>query len=142
VIDYLDLDDVLAAADAAVGGKAQVRDLGLLESALARPRATVYGDDAYRSLDDKAAALLHSLVTSHPLVDGNKRLGWVAARLFYQLNDADLDAPAEAAFDLVVGIAAGRADDVASIARQLAGWRRSPGTVTTHHDESELEGGR
>jgi death-on-curing protein len=127
VIDYLDLDDALAAADAAVGGRAQVRDLGLLESALARPRATVYGDDAYRTLDDKAAALLHSLVTSHPLVDGNKRLGWVAVRLFYQLNDADLDAPIDEAFELVVAIAAGRIDDVPSIAYRLATWRRLPG---------------
>jgi death-on-curing protein len=126
VIDYLDLDDALAAADAAVGGRAQVRDLGLLESTLARPRATVYGDDAYRTLDDKAAALLHSLVTSHPLVDGNKRLGWVAVRLFYQLNDADLDAPFDEAFELVVGIAVGRIDDVPSIARRMSAWRRHP----------------
>ena len=124
--DHLDLDDVLAAADAAVGGRAQVRDIGLLESALARPRATVYGDDAYQTLDDKAAALLHSLVTSHPLVDGNKRLGWVAVRLFYQLNDADLDAPIDDAFALVVDIAAGRVDDVSSIARRLSVWRRLP----------------
>jgi death-on-curing protein len=126
VIDYLDLDDALAAADAAVGGRAQVRDLGLLESALARPRATVYGDDAYRTLDDKAAALLQSLVTSHPLVDGNKRLGWVAVRLFYQLNDADLEAPIDDAFVLVVDVAAGRVDDVSSIARRMAAWRRRP----------------
>ena len=124
MIDYLDLDDALAAADAAVGGRAQVRDLGLLESALARPRATVYGDDAYRTLDDKAAALLHSLVTSHPLVDGNKRLGWVAVRLFYQLNDGDLEAPIDDAFELVVDVAAGRVDDVPSIGRRLAVWRR------------------
>ena len=124
MIDYLDLDDVLAAAEAAIGGKAQVRDVGLLESALARPRATVYGDDAYQTLDAKAAALLHSLVTSHPLVDGNKRLGWVAVRLFYQLNDADLDTPIDGAFQLVVDVAAGRIDDVPAIARHLAGWRR------------------
>lgn len=122
--DYLDLDDLLAAADAALGGRAQVRDLGLLEAALARPRASVYGDDAYPSLDEKAAALLHSLVTSHPLVDGNKRLAWVAARLFYLLNDADIAAPTGAGFDLVVGIAAGSIDDVPTIARRLAGWRR------------------
>ncbi len=125
--DHLDLDDLLAAADAAVGGRAQVRDLGLLEAALARPRASVYGDDAYPSLDDKAAALLHSLVTSHPLVDGNKRLGWVAVRLFYLLNDADIDAPADAAFELVVGIAAGNIDDVPTIGAHLAGWRRQDG---------------
>jgi death-on-curing protein len=125
VTEYLDLDDLLAAADAAVGGRAQVRDVGLLEAALARPRATVYGEDAYPSLDDKAAALLHSLVTGHPLVDGNKRLGWVAVRLFYLLNDADLVAPTDAAFELVVAIAAGTIDDVHTIAARLAGWRTS-----------------
>ena len=122
--DYLDLDDLLAAADAAVGGRAHIRDPGLLDAALARPPASVYGDDAYPSLDEKAAALLHSLVTSHPLVDGNKRLGWVAVRLFYLLNDADIAAPVDAAFELVVGIAAGRIDDVPTIAARLAGWRR------------------
>ncbi len=122
--DHLDLDDLLAAADSAVGGRAQVRDLGLLEAALARPRASVYGADAYPSLDEKAAALLHSLVTSHPLVDGNKRLGWVAVRLFYLLNDADIDAPVDDAFELVVGIADGSIDDVPTIARRLSGWRR------------------
>jgi death on curing protein len=126
VTDHLDLDDLLAAADAAVGGRAQVRDVGLLEAALARPRASVYGDDAYPGLDDKAAALLHSLVTSHPLVDGNKRFGWVAVRLFYLLNDADIDAPPDAAFELVVGIADATIDDVPTIAGRLAGWRRSP----------------
>lgn len=122
--DHLDLDDLLAAADSAVGGRAQVRDLGLLEAALARPRASVYGADAYPSLDEKAAALLHSLVTSHPLVDGNKRLGWVAVRLFYLLNDADIDAPVDEAFALVVGIADSTIDDVPTIARRLSGWRR------------------
>lgn len=122
--DHLDLDDLLAAADSAVGGRAQVRDLGLLETALARPRASVYGADAYPSLDEKAAALLHSLVTSHPLVDGNKRLGWVAVRLFYLLNDADIDAPVDEAFALVVGIADSTIDDVPTIARRLSGWRR------------------
>jgi death-on-curing protein len=123
VTDYLDLDDLLAAADAAGGGQAQVRDVGLLEAALARPRASVYGEDAYPGPDAKAAALLHSLVTSHPLVDGNKRLGWVAVRLFYLLNDADLAAPGDAAFELVVGIADGSVDRVASIAATLASWR-------------------
>lgn len=121
--DYLGLEDLLAAADAATDGQATVRDLGLLEAALARPRASAYGEDAYRSLDAKAAALLHSLVTSHPLVDGNKRLGWVAVRLFYLLNDTDIDAPVDEAFELVVAIAAGHLDDVSAIATRLGSWR-------------------
>jgi death-on-curing protein len=123
VTEYLDLEDLLAAADAAVGGPAQVRDVGLLEAAVVRPRATVFGEDAYPALDQKAAALLHSIVTSHPLVDGNKRLGWVALRLFYRMNEADVHVDADRAFDLVVAIAEGRMRDIPAIARRLAKWR-------------------
>jgi len=123
VTEYLDLDDLLAAAQAAVGGPPEIRDIGLLEAASARPQVTVFGADAYTDLDTKAAALLHSIVTSHPLVDGNKRLGWVATRLFDLLNDADLRPPADDAYDLVVAVANGSIRDVELIARTLAGWR-------------------
>ena len=122
--EYLDLDDLLAAADAAIGQPAQVRDIGLLQAAAARPEATAFGEDAYPSLDLKAAALLHSIVTGHPLVDGKKRLGWVAVRLFYRLNAADVDPPSDdAAFDLVVAVANASLDDVPTIAARLAAWR-------------------
>lgn len=121
--EYLDLDDLLAAADSAVGGRAEVRDVGLLQAAVARPQATVFGDDAYPSLDEKAAALLHSLVTGHPLVDGNKRLGWVAVRLFYLQNGADIRPAVDDAFELVVSVADGILRDVVSIADRLRGWR-------------------
>ena len=121
--EYLDLDDLLAAAEAAVGGPPEIRDIGLLEAATARPQATAFGADAYPDLDTKAAALLHSIVTSHPLVDGNKRLGWVATRLFYLLNDADLRPPADEANDLVVAIADGSVRDVDVVGGRLAAWR-------------------
>jgi death-on-curing protein len=123
VTEYLDLDDLLAAADAAVGGDADVRDVGLLQSAAARPRATAYGEDAYPDIDTKAAALLQSIVAGHPLVDGNKRLGWVAVRLFYRLNGFDVRPAADDAFELVVGVASGEIRDVTEIARGLAPWR-------------------
>jgi death on curing protein len=123
VTEYLELDDLLAAADAAVGSTAQVGDVGLIQAAAARPQATVYGEDAYRSLDEKAAALLHSLVTGHPLVDGNKRLGWVAARLFYLLNDADVRADPDEAFHFVAAVADGTLRDVTAIAERLRVWR-------------------
>ena len=113
----------MAAAEAAVGGPVQIRDIGLLESAAARPRTTVFGEDAYPDLDRKAAALLHSIVTSHPLVDGNKRLGWVAVRLFYRMNETDLRVDADEAFDLVAAVADGRLRDVDAIAERLARWR-------------------
>ncbi len=121
--EYLDLEDLLAAADAAVGQTAEVRDIGLLQAAVARPLATAFGEEAYPDLDRKAAALLHSLVTGHPLIDGNKRLGWVAVRLFYRMNDTDIHPDVDEAFDIIVAIADGRLRDVTEIAARLAVWR-------------------
>ena len=83
---YLSLDDLLRIADAAAGVEVMVRDVGLLESALGRPRTTVFGEDAYPDLHTKAAALLHSLARNHALVDGNKRLAWAAAAVFLGIN--------------------------------------------------------
>lgn len=120
--EHLDLDDLLAAAEAALGRPPDIRDIGILEAAVARTRASVYGEDAYPDLDAKAAALLHSIVTGHALIDGNKRLGWVAVRLFYRLNDRDLRAPIDDAFDLVAAIADGSLRDVASISARLRAW--------------------
>lgn len=121
--EFLDLDDLLAAADAAVGGKAEVRDIGLLQAAAARPMATAFGDEAYPTIDQKAAALLQSIVSGHPLIDGNKRLGWVGVRLFYLVNGLDIRPPEDEAFKLIVSIANGDLRDVAPIAKRLAGWR-------------------
>jgi death-on-curing protein len=126
VTEYLDLDDLLAAADAAVGSRADVRDVGLLQAAVARPQATAFGEEAYPTLDEKAAALLQSIVAGHPLVDGNKRLGWIAIRLFYRLNDADVRPTLDDAFDLVVSVARGDRRDVAEIEPTLARWRTPP----------------
>jgi len=113
VIAFLSLDDLLAAAEAAVGRTPEIRDYGLLESTLARPQATVFGADAYPGIHGKAAALLHSLVRNHALVDGNKRLGWVAVRLFYVLNGLDLRADHDDAFAFVMGVAAGEITEIA-----------------------------
>ena len=124
--EYLDLDDLLAAADAAVGSRADVRDVGLLQAAVARPQATAFGEEAYPTLDEKAAALLQSIVAGHPLVDGNKRLGWIAIRLFYRLNDADVRPMPDEAFDLVVSVASGDRRDVTEIAGTLVRWRTAP----------------
>ena len=121
--EYLELDDLLAAADAAVGGPADVRDIGLLQAAVARPQATAFGEEAYATLDAKAAALLQSLVSGHPLVDGNKRLGWIAMRLFYRMNGADVRPAPDEAYRLVISIADGALRDVAGIAGILGGWR-------------------
>ena len=89
--NHLTLEDLLTLVDDLAVGP--VRDLGLLESAAHRPTTALWGRDAYPTLDEKAAALLQSLVGNHALVDGNKRLGWLATVVFYALNDVDLDAP-------------------------------------------------
>ncbi len=125
-VEYLDLDDLMAAADVAVGRRPEVRDWGLLESALARPKATIFGEDAYADLDGKAAALLHSLVTNHALVDGNKRLGLVAVLLSYGMNGCDLTATEDERVELILAIADGRLSEVEKIADHLAPWV-SPG---------------
>jgi death-on-curing protein len=117
VTEHLRLDDLLA-IEAALGSPG-VRDVGLLESALARPRASVFGEDAYPTLAMKAAALAHSIVTNHALVDGNKRLGLVALRLFVGMNDHDLVATQDEKFDLIMAIADGSLRDVEDIADRI-----------------------
>ena len=84
-----------------------MRDLGLLDAAVHRPRASVLGQDAYPDLLTKAAALLHSLARNHPLVDGNKRLAWLATYVFCAKNGVELDPDDDDAYDLVIGVAAG-----------------------------------
>ncbi len=84
-----------------------VRDVGLLDSALARPRSSVFGQDAYVSIELKASALLHSLTKNYPLVDGNKRLAWLATTVFLDLNGYDSMASDDNAFDLMWELAGG-----------------------------------
>ena len=96
-----------------------MRDYGLLEAALARPQATVFGKDAYADLDAKAAALLHSVARNHALIDGDKRLALAAVIAFYGLNGRRLTLTNDEAYDLVMGVAAGHLDDVDTIAAVL-----------------------
>lgn len=124
MIEYLDLDDLLSITADATGSPALVRDYGLLESALARPVATVFGSDAYPSLHTKAAALLHSLAVNHALVDGNKRLALLAVFVFLDLNGQTLRATQDEAFDLVISVANGSLTDVEKIAERLEAWSR------------------
>ncbi|WP_084328415.1 type II toxin-antitoxin system death-on-curing family toxin [Intrasporangium oryzae] len=106
-IDFLSVEDLLEIATGIIG-EVKVRDVGLLAAAAARPRVTVFGDDAYPTFEDKAAALLHSLVRNHALVDGNKRLAWSATRIFCLLNGRDLTYSVDDAEDLMVNAAAGQ----------------------------------
>lgn len=121
--EHLTLDDLLViAVDALDGEQPQVRDYGLLEAAVARPATTVFGRDAYATVHDKAAALLHSLATNHGLVDGNKRLALNATYTFLTINGYELDATQDEAFDLVMSVADGSVSDVDKIAEELAAW--------------------
>lgn len=110
MIEYLTLESLLQVAETAVSGDVLIRDYGLLESAVARPRTTVFGADAYPTLAGKTAALLESLVRNHALVDGNKRLGWLATEVFLYLNGTEVDADDDAKFDLVIAVATGSVD--------------------------------
>ena len=105
--EYLDLDDLLEIARQAIAGHIVVGDYGLLESALARPRASVFGQDAYPDMHLKAGALLHSLARNHALVDGNKRLAWTACRTFLAINGQWISAPEDERFDFVIRVATG-----------------------------------
>jgi death on curing protein len=86
VTEYLNRDDVLIAGSAAVGQVVQVSDYGLLDAAVARPRTTAFGLDAYPDDFAKAAALLQSLARNHALVDGNKQMAWATAWTFLHIN--------------------------------------------------------
>lgn len=101
---YLTLPELLELARRL--GADEVRDYGLLESALARPKASVFGQDAYPDVWGKAAALMESLARNHALVDGNKRIAWYAAWVFLQINGyrlrPDFDVDAAEAFVLAV----------------------------------------
>lgn len=116
---FLDIDDLLYVAERTLGHLPDVRDLGLLESALARPRASAFGADAYPTIHEKAAALLHSLARNHGLVDGNKRLALAATIAFYGMNGLRITFSNDAVHDLVIDVATGQLDDVPAIAATL-----------------------
>ena len=99
------------------GGTIGLRDEGLLESAVYRPQASFGGQDLYPDLFSKAAALGHSLISNHPFVDGNKRVGFEAMRLMLRLNGHDLHASPEAHYGFVMEIAKGKLTEQA-----IADW--------------------
>jgi death-on-curing protein len=115
---YLTLEELLYIAERTLG-EVLVRDHGLLESALARPQTTVFGDDAYPRVEEKAAALLHSIARNHALVDGNKRLALAGTIASLGMNGWRLTLSNDEAYDLVMAVAAGELDDVAKIGSML-----------------------
>lgn len=117
---FLTLPELLHVAERVLGADYIVRDHGLLQSALARPLTTVFGEDAYSSLTDKAAALLHSVARLHALVDGNKRLALASTIAFLGVNGYRLTLTNDEAYELVMAVASGELDEVNAISHRLA----------------------
>ncbi len=126
-IEYLDLDDLVDLAGTLLVDPPPIRDVGLLGSAAARPQTTVFGEDAYPDLLTKAAALLQSIVNNHALVDGNKRLGWLATAVFLEVNGIKASrASNDDVYELVIWIASSNPDldDITTRLRALVRPRR------------------
>jgi len=118
-VEFLDLDDVIELASKLLGDPPPIRDIGLLGSAVARPRTSAFGEDAYPDLWTKAAALLQSVVNNHALVDGNKRLGWLSTAVFLEINGIEISsADNESVYQLVIEVAVAQTS-VYEIAKRL-----------------------
>jgi death-on-curing protein len=123
VTQFLDRDDVLTAGAAAVGQILTVSDYGLLDAAVARPRATVFGIDAYPDHLSKAAALMQSIARNHAVVDGNKRTAWAAAWTFLYINGVELgEFDVDDAEEFVNAVATDAVMSVDFIAKKLASY--------------------
>jgi len=122
--EYLTTEDLLLLTRKL--GVGPVRDVGLLDSCAARPRSSPFGEDAYPTLELKAAALLHSVAANHCLVVGNKRLAFLAAMVFLDLNGRDVALTDDEAFTVTMDVACGGLSDVAEIAQRLKVTTRWP----------------
>ena len=101
-MQYLSLEDALQ--QIAIAGF-YVKDAGLLDSALARPQTSVFGEDAYPTLEVKAAAMTHSVIKNHPMVDGNKRTSWFLLNAFLYINGYLLEMSTEEGLEFTLGVA-------------------------------------
>lgn len=118
-VEFLGLEDLIGLATRLLGDPPLIRDVGLLGAAASRPQTTAFGEDAYPDLWTKAAALLQSIIKNHPLVDGSKRLGWLATAVFLHLNDVPVErAGNDDVYKLIMAVAGGDAD-IEAIARAL-----------------------
>jgi death-on-curing protein len=120
-LEYLTLEDTFDFIELLRIGP--IRDLGLLDSALARPRSSAFGHDAYATPKLKASALLHSLINNHPLDDGNKRLAWLGTTVFLRINGLEANLNDDVAFTSVLQIGSGSIE-LDEIARRLTVRKR------------------
>jgi death-on-curing protein len=122
---YLTLEELLIIASRVIDGDVAVRDIGLLESAAARPKTSVFGEDAYPDLHSKAAAMLLSICLNHALIDGNKRLALAATIVMLGINGWELTVSNDDAYELVIAVAEGHMREVNDVAKALmAGSQR------------------
>ncbi len=123
-VEYLTPEDLVHLAALLLGDPPPVRDVGLLGAAAARPQTTVFGEDAYPDVWTKAVSLLQSVVKNHPLVDGNKRLGWLATAVFLELSGVVAARAAnDDVYDLVMRVASRHesVDEIAMALRAIVG---------------------
>lgn len=116
---FLDLESLLHIAERVLGAQPAVRDYGLLESALARPRASAFGSDVYPTLEVKAAALMQSLARNPALLDGNKRLALAATIAFLGINGRALTLTNDEAYALTIAVSTGELSEIDLIATSL-----------------------
>jgi len=110
------------------GGRAGLRDPGLLESALAQPKMTVGGKYAHKTLFDKAAAYGFHVCKNHPFIDGNKRVAFVLMDVFLQQNGWEIRAAEEDAYTIIVALASGKLTKA-----QLATWLKEHSSKSPQH---------
>ncbi len=116
---YLTLEEILGVAARVIDGEVKLRDVGLLEAAVARPRASAFGADAYPDLHSKAAALLLSICQNHALIDGNKRLALAATIVMLGVNGWKLTLTNDEAYNLLIAVTSGDLAEVAEVAEKL-----------------------
>lgn len=116
---FLRVDDLLRIAERILGEPLLIRDVGLLESAAARPAASAFGEPAYPTLEEQGAALVHSVCTNHALVDGNKRLALGSLIVFLGINGHRLTWSNDEAYGFIMAIAAGELTDVPTIGLRI-----------------------
>ena len=124
---YLTLEDLLHVAERTLGPGVAIRDIGLLEAAVARPQASAFGKDGYPDLHTKAGALLLSICKNHALIDGNKRLALAGAIAFLGMNGWRLTLSNDEAYDLVIAVACGDLVDADEVGALLLAGSRSHG---------------
>jgi death on curing protein len=128
MIVYLDLPSLLDLAELILGTPPYVRDMGLLSSAAARPATVAFGAEAYEDIWTKAGALLQSIALNHALIDGNKRLAWVAARVFLDVNGVPpVFVDVDQAETFVIQVVTHELDSVDDVAKGLVALYASGG---------------